>query len=206
MKAIVDFCTTNPSVVVIVFFLLIFIIIILIKNKYTVTIGKLSFVPKEDKDCCKHRKCLIEKMFLLFNTSLGYMTSQGVIFRLNYLVYDTKKDHLKMYVQDGAYEDSSFSINVREGELQDIKVCKAIRANRIIMENLTKNHTIKYPDSPIPKTLRSVIAFPISINEKIIGAVALDCSEKIEDIGMDKENIKNYFLHLCNFIGEIESK
>lgn len=206
MDIIPTLCAEKPEMVMAVVLLLILVIIILIIKKYTMKIGNFSLVPKEDRDCCRHRKKLIEEAFLLFKTFLEHMAAQGVIFRLNYLVYDIKNDGLKMCIQDGAYEDSSFSINVKQGEREDIKVCKAIRENRIIMENLIKKHAMKCQDPSIPKTLKSVIAFPISINDKIIGVVALDCSEKIEDLGMGKDDIKNYFLLLCKLISEIEFK
>jgi hypothetical protein len=155
--------------------------------------------------CEIHQKHLITALLKIYKKSLVTFCPNGVLFRVNYLNYDTKNDSLVMYVQDDAYEDAAFETTIIDGVKADVKVCKAVDERRIIMENLTKHHTMKYSDSPIPPTLKSVIAYPIISKNSLIGAVALDCNQKIEEIGISTEDIKSYFLALCTAIKEVKS-
>lgn len=146
----------------------------------------------------------VKDCFSLFKDCLNACSSVEVNFRLHFLSYNSDEDSLSMAVQDDVYQDSHFEMGIDEGCQKDIVVCKALRKKGLVSEKLSSDHFVKYPNSPIRKKLREVMAFSISkADGSVKGVVALDSDEELEKIGITGGKLEKIFLKLCKVIENI---
>jgi len=147
---------------------------------------------------------LIQNSFKLYKDTLVALRGDFSRFRIHFLKYSLSTDQLRMLIQDDVYQDRSFSISISEGVKQNIVVCEAVRNRRLVARNLPEEHSSHYPDSQIPYSLRSVIAYPVMYSRsEIAGVVALDSELSLDEFGIDCGRVKATFLKLCNLVEKI---
>lgn len=147
---------------------------------------------------------LILNCFKLYKDTLVALRGDFSRLRIHFLKYSLLANQLHMLIQDDVYQDRSFSISISEGITQEVVVCEAVKSKRLIARNLSEEHSTHYPDSPIPYSLRSVIAYPVKYRRgEIAGVVALDSEFLLEEFGIDRDRLKATFLKLCNLVEEL---
>lgn len=166
---------------------------------------------KQEKDHLannlENKAISIKDCFTLFKQCITVCSDNEINFRLHYLKYKKEDDTLLMVVQDDMYEDSHFEFSVEDGCKKDIVVCKALRRDGLVLEKLKADHYVKYPNIPIRKQLKEVMAFPIKTSDgKIAGVVSFDSDEEFHETGISEDKLGNLFLRLCKSVENIVNK
>lgn len=147
---------------------------------------------------------LVLNCFKLYKDTLVTLRGEYGRLRIHFLKYSLPANELQMLIQDDIYEDRSFRIGIAKGVQQRIVVCEAAKCKRLVARNLSEEHSSHYPDSQIPYSLRSVIAYPVTYRRGgIVGVVALDSELSLEDFGIDQVKLSATFLKLCSLVEDL---
>jgi hypothetical protein len=147
---------------------------------------------------------LILNCFKLYKDTLVTLRGDLSRLRVHFLKYSPPANELQMLIQDDIYEDRSFRVQISEGVKQQVVVCEAANGKRLIARNLPQEHSSHYPESQIPYSLRSVIAYPVTYKRGgIAGVVALDSELSLEEFGIDRAKLSATFLKLCNLVEDL---
>ncbi len=143
----------------------------------------------------------IGDVFRFFKETVAAFSRQSARFRLHFLRHDELAGKLVMCVQDDAYPDKEFEIDVDRGVACRVVVCEALRGGRFLYRKLAEDHYAHYPDTEIPQRLAAVMAMPLKDAGGIpMGVVAMDSTRELTDLGIDWDDLEGLFCKLCGIV------
>ena len=137
---------------------------------------------------------LIKDYFRLYKAALTAWR-QNIGLRVHFLKYLPETNELQMLIQDEDYDDSGFCKEIREGLTERLAVCEAAhnwqqkKPELVALMDLDEDHYLRYKDSKIPHSIKSVIAYPVKYKKsgKLAGVVSMDSELTIEEFKINRE-------------------